>query len=77
MAVNAVNEISPSPEWIAELAPRLERYLEWIMANRDSDGSCSDQYQLLDCPRFGTLWISFSCKVYSSGYHPRIGKIVS
>ncbi len=39
LAMKLVNESEPAPEWIAELAPKLERYLEWIMANRDSDGA--------------------------------------
>ena len=39
LAMRAINEQSPSPEWIAELAPKLERYIEWIFANRDSDGA--------------------------------------
>ena len=39
LAMKLVNEISPAPEWIAELAPKLEKYLEWLMANRDTDGN--------------------------------------
>ncbi len=39
LAMRAINEQSPAPEWIAELAPKLERYIEWIFANRDSDGA--------------------------------------
>ena len=39
LAMRMINEISPDPEWIASLAPKLERYIEWIFANRDSDGA--------------------------------------
>ncbi len=39
LAMKLIHEAEPAPEWIAELAPKLERYLEWIMANRDSDGA--------------------------------------
>ena len=39
LAMRKINEIAPDPAWIAELAPKLERYIEWIFANRDSDGA--------------------------------------
>jgi len=39
LAMKMIDAVEPSKEWIAELAPKLERYLEWIMANRDSDGA--------------------------------------
>ena len=39
LAMRIINEMSPDPEWIAALAPKLERYIEWIFANRDSDGA--------------------------------------
>lgn len=39
LAMRLINESEPSKEWIDSLAPKLERYLEWIMANRDSDGA--------------------------------------
>jgi len=38
LAMRLIDETDPRPEWIAELAPKLERFVEWIMANRDSDG---------------------------------------
>ncbi len=38
LAMKLVNESEPAPEWIAELAPKLERYLEWLMKHRDTDG---------------------------------------
>lgn len=39
LAMKLVNESEPAPEWIAELAPKLARYLEWLMKNRDTDGN--------------------------------------
>ena len=39
LAIKMIDAVDPDPEWIAELAPKLERYIEWIMANRDSDGN--------------------------------------
>ena len=39
LAMRMIDAAEPSKEWIAGLAPKLERYLEWIMANRDSDGA--------------------------------------
>ena len=38
LAMRILNEQDPDPEWIAELAPKLERHVQWMMANRDSDG---------------------------------------
>ena len=39
LAMKLVNEAEPSPEWIGKLAPKLGRYLKWLMENRDSDGN--------------------------------------
>lgn len=39
LAMKLIHETDPAPGWIAALAPKLERYLKWIMANRDSDGA--------------------------------------
>ncbi len=39
LAMKLIHETESAPEWIAELAPKLERFMEWIMANRDSDGA--------------------------------------
>ena len=39
LGMKLVNEVDPNPEWIATLAPKLEKYLEWLMANRDTDGA--------------------------------------
>jgi len=38
LAMKLVNESEPSPEWIAELAPKLEKFVEWLMKHRDTDG---------------------------------------
>ena len=38
LAMRILNEMDPDPEWIAGLAPKLERHVQWMMANRDSDG---------------------------------------
>ena len=38
LAMKLVNEAEAAPEWIAELAPKLALYLEWLMAHRDTDG---------------------------------------
>ena len=38
LAIKLVNESEPSPEWIAELAPKLEKFVEWLLQNRDTDG---------------------------------------
>ena len=38
LAMKLVNESEAAPGWIAELAPKLEKYLEWLMRNRDTDG---------------------------------------
>jgi hypothetical protein len=37
LGMRLVNEIEDAPEWIAELAPKLARYIKWIMNNRDTD----------------------------------------
>jgi len=39
LAMRTIDGSDPAPEWIAELAPKLERFIEWIMANRDTDGA--------------------------------------
>jgi len=39
LAMKMIDDVEPSKDWIAGLAPKLERYLEWIMTNRDSDGA--------------------------------------
>lgn len=39
LAIKTLNAMEPDPEWVAELAPKLERYIEWILANRDTDGA--------------------------------------
>ena len=39
LAMRLINESEPSPEWISELAPKLARHVEWVFANRDSDGA--------------------------------------
>ena len=38
LGVKMVNSVNPSREFIARLYPRLKRYIEWDMMNRDSDG---------------------------------------
>ena len=38
LAMKLVNEAENAPEWIGKLAPKLGKYLKWLMANRDSDG---------------------------------------
>ncbi len=37
--VAMVQEVAPDPEFLREAFPKLERHLEWIFANRDSDGN--------------------------------------
>jgi hypothetical protein len=39
LGVKMVNDIAPSEEWIRTVYPKLCAYLEWDMANRDSDGA--------------------------------------
>ena len=39
LAMKLVNESENAPEWIEDLAPKLGKYLKWVMANRDSDGA--------------------------------------
>ena len=39
LGMKMIDAVEPSKAWIAELAPKLERYIEWIMTNRDSDGA--------------------------------------
>lgn len=39
LAIKLLNDMEPDPQWIAEIAPKLECYIEWIMANRDTDGA--------------------------------------
>lgn len=38
LAIEAIHASEAAPEWVAGLVPKLTRYLEWIMANRDKDG---------------------------------------
>ena len=38
LAMKMVNESEAAPEWIAELAPKLARFINWLMENRDTDG---------------------------------------
>lgn len=39
LGVKLVNDTVPSEEWIKALYPKLCAYIEWDMANRDSDGA--------------------------------------
>jgi glycogen debranching enzyme len=39
LGARLVDELSPDPSWIAALYPHLKAYIEWDLANRDSDGS--------------------------------------
>ncbi len=39
LGVQLLHETAPSPELIAELYPKLKKYLEWDLANRDTDGA--------------------------------------
>lgn len=39
LAVKILNSMRPDEQWISAIAPKLERYIEWIMANRDTDGA--------------------------------------
>ncbi len=39
LGVSLVDEKSPDDRWLAGVFPRLEAYLRWDMANRDSDGA--------------------------------------
>jgi hypothetical protein len=38
MAAHFVNQAQASADWVAAIFPKLARYLEWDMANRDTDG---------------------------------------
>ncbi len=38
LGVKLVNEVAPDAEWVKSLYPRLGAYVEWDLANRDSDG---------------------------------------
>jgi len=38
LGIKLLNETSPSPELIKALYPKLKKYIEWDLANRDSDG---------------------------------------
>ena len=38
LGVALVQEKEAAPDWLAEVYPKLEAYLRWDMANRDSDG---------------------------------------
>ncbi|MBR2625853.1 MAG: flagellar biosynthesis protein FlgM [Lentisphaeria bacterium] len=46
VGMKLIDQISPCPEWITGLAPKLAKYLEWIMANRDSDGAGLVEWQV-------------------------------
>ncbi len=37
--LSLIEEVKSDPVWIKALYPKLKTYLEWIMANRDSDGA--------------------------------------
>jgi len=39
LAIKQLEEVESDPIWRNRLIPKLGRYLEWIMANRDTDGS--------------------------------------
>ncbi|HCE45228.1 MAG TPA: flagellar biosynthesis protein FlgM [Lentisphaeria bacterium] len=39
LGIKLVNETSSSPKWIKELYPKLKKYIEWDLKNRDSDGA--------------------------------------
>jgi len=36
--VKLVNDLSPEPRWVESLYPSLCSYVDWDLANRDSDG---------------------------------------
>ncbi|HPY90758.1 MAG TPA: hypothetical protein PLT23_08525 [Lentisphaeria bacterium] len=38
LAIKQLEEIESDPAWRNRLIPKLGRYLEWVMANRDTDG---------------------------------------
>lgn len=38
LGVSLIDELSPDTPWLQECYPKLKAYLEWDMANRDSDG---------------------------------------
>ena len=46
LAMRMIDAVDPKPEWIAELAPKLERFIAWILANRDSDGAGLVEWQI-------------------------------
>ncbi|MBQ6472722.1 MAG: hypothetical protein IJJ33_12120 [Victivallales bacterium] len=39
LAMRLINASEPAPKWIAELAPKLARHVEWVFAHRDTDGA--------------------------------------
>jgi len=39
MAAAMVNETAPDREWLGRIYPRLRAYVEWDLANRDTDGA--------------------------------------
>ena len=39
LGAKRVHEIAPSPEWIADIYPKLSAYLTWDFENRDRDGA--------------------------------------
>ena len=50
LAMRLIDAAAPAPEWIAELAPKLGRYLEWLMAHRDRDGGGLLEWEISDNP---------------------------
>lgn len=58
LAMKLVNESENNPEWIASLAPKLAKYIHWLLANRDTDG-----YGLLEW----TIGIHANCRSGESG----------
>ncbi|HSI82464.1 MAG: amylo-alpha-1,6-glucosidase [Candidatus Methylacidiphilales bacterium] len=49
-AVSRVHAFAPDPEWVRDLLPRLEAYLQWDMANRDKDGAGLVEWFIEDDP---------------------------
>ncbi|OGV36773.1 MAG: hypothetical protein A2X48_16855 [Lentisphaerae bacterium GWF2_49_21] len=39
LGVKLLNDSHPSPKWIKSLYPKLKKYIEWDLANRDTDGA--------------------------------------
>ncbi|PTY02549.1 flagellar biosynthesis protein FlgM [Verrucomicrobia bacterium LW23] len=49
-AAKAVHELNPDLTWLAAVFPRLERYLRWDMAHRDTDGAGLLEWYIEDDP---------------------------